>query len=79
MLARQTYGAGTGKLIIPGGYIEQGESSERSIVSEYKEETSVTVKPVSLIGIRFNMQDRYVAFKVEYIDGAPADDSNENS
>ncbi len=78
LLARHTYGAGTGKLITPGGYIEQGESPEQAVTREFLEETKVTVKPVSIIGIRFNMHDWYVIFKAEYVSGEPESDNNEN-
>ena len=32
LLARHTYGAGKGKLIVPGGYVEYGESPQQAIV-----------------------------------------------
>ncbi len=79
LLARHTYGSGNGKLIIPGGYIEAGETPEQAVIREYMEETSVEVKPTSIIGIRFNMHDWYVVFKVEYASGEPKSDGNENS
>ncbi len=79
LLARHTYGAGNNLLIIPGGYIEKGESPEQAIIREYAEETSVEIKPISLIGVRFNMHDWYAVFKVEYVSGIPESDGNENS
>ncbi len=79
LLARHTYGAGKGLLIIPGGYIERGEAPEAAIVREYTEETSVLVKPLSVIGIRFNMHDWYVVYKLSYVSGEPKSDGDENS
>lgn len=79
LLARHTYGAGKGKLIIPGGYINNCESPEQAIVREYMEETGVQVSPERIIGIRFNNHDWYVCFEVSYVDGTPRPDHDENS
>jgi ADP-ribose pyrophosphatase YjhB (NUDIX family) len=79
LLARHTYGAGNGKLIIPGGYVNFGETPQEALVREYMEETQVTVKPLEVIGIRFNMHDWYVAFLAEYVSGQAVSDHDENS
>lgn len=79
LLARHTYGGGKGKLIVPGGYVEQGETPQDALVREYLEETGVTVKPSGIIGIRFNMHDWYIAFRAEYVSGEPVSDHDENS
>ena len=79
LLARHTYGAGTGKLIIPGGYVNMGETPQAALVREYMEETHVTVKPLDIIGIRFNMHDWYIAFRAEYVSGEASSDHDENS
>ena len=57
LLARHTYGGGKGKLIIPGGYVNIGETPQDALVREFLEETHVTIKPINIIGIRFNMHD----------------------
>ncbi len=79
LLARHTYGGGAGKLIVPGGYVETGETPQAALIREYEEETGVTVEPENIIGIRFNMHDWYVAFKARYISGSPKSDYDENS
>lgn len=79
LLARHTYGNGTGKLIIPGGYAKFGELPEEVVVREYKEETGITVKPENLLGIRFNEKDWYVVFAVSYVEGEARSDGDENS
>lgn len=79
LLARHTYGAGKGKLIIPGGYIDIGESPGQAVVREYMEETGVQVSPKRIIGIRFNVHDWYVCFEVSYVGGVPHPDNDENS
>ena len=79
LLARHTYGGGKGKLIIPGGYVNIGETPQDALVREYLEETHILVKPLHIVGIRFNMHDWYVAFKAEYVSGEASSDHDENS
>ena len=79
LLARHTYGNGKGMLIIPGGYVNFGETPQEALVREFQEETNITVKPTSIIGIRFNMHDWYVTFKAEYVSGDVKSNNNENS
>ena len=79
LLARHTYGGGKGLLIVPGGYVNADETPQDALVREYMEETKVAVKPLDLIGIRFNMHDWYIAFRAEYVSGEATSDHEENS
>lgn len=79
LLARHTYGGGKGKLIIPGGYVNFGETPQEALVREYMEETGIVVRPENIIGIRFNMHDWYIAFRAEYVSGEAVSDHQENS
>ena len=79
LLARHTYGGGKGKLIIPGGYLNMGETPQDGLRREFLEETGITVEPAALLGIRFNAKDWYVVFSAQYISGDPTSDNNENS
>lgn len=79
LLARHTYGGGKGMLIIPGGYVNNGETPQDALTREYLEETKITVKPLNIIGIRFNMHDWYIAFRAEYVSGEAVSDGDENS
>lgn len=79
LLARHTYGGGAGLLIVPGGYVNEGETPQDALIREYMEETKVTVKPLDIIGIRFNMHDWYIAFRAEYVSGEATSDHEENS
>ena len=79
LLARHTYGSGKGMLIIPGGYVNIGETPEEALVREYMEETQIKIKPIDIIGIRFNMHDWYIAFRARYVSGEASSDSDENS
>ena len=79
LLARHTYGSGKGMLIIPGGYVENGESPQQAVKREFAEETGVMIEPRELIGIRFNSHDWYVVFAADYVSGQARPDGNENS
>ena len=79
LLARHTYGSGKGRLIIPGGYVIIGELAQDALVREFQEETSVTIKPKRLVGIRFSEKDWYTVFEVEYVEGTAESDNDENS
>ena len=79
LLARHTYGNGKGRLIVPGGYVEHGETPQHALVREFLEETGITVEPENIIGIRFNVHDWYIAFRAKYISGVPESDRDENS
>ena len=79
LLARHTYGGGAGKLIIPGGYVEYGESPQDALRREFMEETGVAVEPKGIVGVRFNSHDWYVVFAAEYVGGTARSDGDENS
>ena len=78
LLARHTYGSGKGMLIVPGGYVEYGETPQDAVKREFLEETGVVVEPKKIIGIRFNSQDWYIAFSAEYVSGQATSDYDEN-
>lgn len=79
LLARHTYGSGNNKLIIPGGYVNFGETPQEALKREFMEETHIEVKATDMIGVRFNMHDWYIVFRAEYISGEAVTDHKENS
>ncbi len=79
LLARHTYGPGKGLLIIPGGYLENGELPQDAVKREFIEEVNVKIEPTEIIGIRFNSRDWYVVFKAEYVSGDAMSDGDENN
>lgn len=79
LLARHTYGSGKNMLIIPGGYVNHGETPQEALKREFREETKIEVEATDIIGIRFNMHDWYIAFRAEYISGEAVSDHDENS
>lgn len=79
LLARHTYGGGAGRLIIPGGFLEAGETPQQALRREFLEETGITVEPRKLIGVRFNAANWYAVFTADHISGKAVSDHNENS
>ncbi len=79
LLVRHTYGAGTGLLIVPGGYAQYGETPRETVKREVLEETGIIVEPRKLIAMRFNERDWYAVFSSVYISGEARSDNDENS
>ncbi len=79
LLARHTYGAGKGWLIIPGGYVQMGESPEDALRREVYEETGVRVEPRGILGVRFNAKDWYVDFAPDYAARAARCEQDQNA
>ena len=79
LLTRHTYGSGKGKLIIPGGYVEYNETPQDAVIREVLEETGITVEPLDIVGIRFNLKDWYVIFTARYVSGEARSDGGENN
>ena len=79
LLVRHTYGRAKGKLMIPGGYLQEGEMPEQAAVREIREETGVEARVRSLLAMRFSPADWYAIFRLEYVEGTPRSDGEENS
>ena len=79
LLGRHTYGPGKGRLILPGGYVQKGETPQQAVAREVLEETRVRVRAGRVVGIRFNMKDWYVLFAAEYLSGTGEPGDEENS
>ena len=79
LLPRHTYSYGKGKLIIPGGFLREGELPEEAVQREVLEETGITVAVREFVGIRFNQDSWYAIFDADYISGEAHSDGHENS
>ena len=79
LLVRHTYGGAAGKLLIPGGYLNEGELPEEAAAREVFEETKVRASVESMIGIRCHRKTWYMLFGMKYEGGNPESDHNENS
>ncbi|WP_300759140.1 NUDIX hydrolase [uncultured Brachyspira sp.] len=79
LLGRHNYGRGNGLLIIPGGFINEGELPAEAAEREVLEETNVKVSAKEIISMRFTYNDWYLVFRAEYISGEARVNDSENS
>ncbi len=79
LLVRHTYGGARGKLLIPGGFCHENELPEEAAVREVLEETKVTAKVRRMAGIRCERNNWYMLLEMDYVDGIPISDMQENS
>ena len=79
LLVRHTYGSAAGKLLNPGGRLQQGELPNEAIKREILEETGIEVNPIGMLSIRCSLDGWYIVFLCEYISGEPGSDGFENS
>lgn len=79
LLARQSYGAAKGLLVIPGGFLSEGEMPKAALEREIFEETGVIASTKSLIAIRFSRKDWWAIFSADYVSGDATPDGNEIS
>lgn len=82
LLVRMTYGPSKGRLMLPGGVIDPGETLDTAIVREVREETGVIADPVGIIGVRSRHDghntDTYVLWLLNHRLGEPRADGREN-
>jgi 8-oxo-dGTP diphosphatase len=82
LLVRMTYGASRGKLMLPGGILDPGETLDVAIVREVFEETGIVADPVGIIGLRSRYDgpktDNYVLWLLDHREGEPRSDGHEN-
>lgn len=79
LLVRHTYGGANGKLLIPGGFCQENELPEEAAVREVFEETKVTAAVRRMAGIRCDRKTWYILLEMDYIEGIPTSDMQENS
>lgn len=79
LLVRHTYGGAVGQLLIPGGHCNMGELPEEAAQREVLEETCVVAKVDAMLGIRCGRKGWYALMLMDYVEGEPVSDGNENS
>ena len=79
LLVRHTYGTAEGRILVPGGYVEEGELPSKAIEREVFEETGVTAKAKAVFSVQFKPEQWCVVFTLEYVSGEPKSDGYENN
>ena len=79
LLVRHTYGTAKDRILLPGGYVKEGEIPGISAEREILEETGVTCKAKDLYCMQFKADQWCAVFTMEYISGTPKSDGYENS
>jgi NADH pyrophosphatase NudC (nudix superfamily) len=80
LLVKRAQEPGKGYWTNPGGYIEQLEAIEETIVREVLEEAGVHAKVKGIIALRDQpreIHNLYIAFAMEYVSGDPVPDGDE--
>ena len=79
LLVRHTYGTAEGRILVPGGYVQEGELPSKAIEREVFEETGVSAKTKAVFSVQFKPEQWCVVFTLEYVSGEPKSDGYENN
>ncbi len=79
MLVRHTYGTAKDRILLPGGFVQEGELPTVAVEREISEETGVIAKAKSILAMQFKPEQWCAVFIMEYVSGQPASDRCENS
>jgi 8-oxo-dGTP diphosphatase len=77
LLVRHTYGMLKGRLLIPGGRLDEGELPNEVATREVLEESSVTCTADRLYAVRCRPESIWFAFLCSYVSGEPYPDGRE--
>lgn len=79
LLVRHTYGTAEGRILVPGGYVEDGELPSKAIEREVFEETGVTAKAKAVFSVQFKPEQWCIVFTMDHVSGEPESDGYENN
>lgn len=79
LLVRHTYGSAKDRILLPGGYVQEGELPTKAAEREILEETGVNAKAKSIFSVQFKPEQWCVIFLMDYVVGEPVSDGYENS
>ena len=79
LFVRHTYGQAKNRILIPGGYVKEGELPTEAVKREFFEETTVVAEAASVFSIQFKTDQWCVVFLLDYVSGEPKSDGYENS
>ncbi len=79
LLVRHTYGNAKDRVLLPGGYVHEGELPTTAVEREIAEETGVIAKAISVMAVQCKAEQWCLVFNMEYVGGTPRSDDYENS
>ena len=79
LFVRHTYGPAKERILIPGGYVKEGELPSEAVKREFFEETGVNAEAESVFAVQFRTEQWIIVFRLRYISGEPHSDGYENS
>lgn len=79
LLVRHTYGNAKGRILLPGGYVQENELPTKAVEREIFEETGVAATAQSVVATQFKQDQWCVVFNMSYVSGTPSSDNFENS
>ena len=79
LLVRHTYGTAKDRVLLPGGFVMEGELPTMAAERELAEETGVVAKAKSVMAVQCKPDQWCIVFVMDYISGAPRSDDYENS
>lgn len=79
LFVRHTYGTAKDRILLPGGFVTEGELPSVAAERELLEETGVTAKAKSIMAMQFKPEQWCAIFVMEYVSGNPTSDGYENS
>ena len=79
LLVRHTYDTAKDRILLPGGYVKEGEIPTTAVEREILEETGVVCKAKELYSMQFKAEQWCAVFTMDYVSGEPKSDGYENS
>ncbi len=79
LLVRHTYGCAKGRILLPGGFVQEKELPTAAAEREILEETGVEAKTKAVFAVQFKPAEWCVVFTADYVSGIPRSDNHENS
>ena len=79
LFVRHTYGPAKERILIPGGYLKEGELPSEAVKREVFEETGIDASAESVFAVQFRSEQWIIVFRMKYLSGEPHSDGYENS